>query len=147
MSFGAVNNFLRGENGAKWSYPTRGLRGPVFFNGLMKKHGMQSRWALVLHVFTTGYKRNYGRPCSCVVCSSRRACMHFSREIHSNLQDTSVTVPCKPEMGTLIGFSLTVEGNLCPGFGGSDVYFARPAVRRHLYSLGGKQECQGPRPQ
>ena len=52
--------------------------------------------------------------------------MHFSREIHSKLQVTRVPFPSKPGVGTLMGFSLTVEGNLCPVFRGPDVYFARP---------------------
>ena len=71
--------------------------------------------------------------------------MHFCREIQSKLQDTSVAFPSKPKVGTLVGFSLT--GNLCPVFGGPGVYFARPVVRRHLYSLGGKQEYHVPRSQ
>ena len=112
----AVNNFPRGENGAKVSYPTRGLRGPVVFNGLRKNHGMQRTRALFLPVFTTGYNRSFGRPCWRVVCSSRRGVMHFSREIHSKLQDTSVAFPSKPKVRTLVGFSLT--GYLCPVFGG-----------------------------
>ena len=143
--FWAVKNFPRRENGVNVSYSTRGLRGPVVFNRLTKNQGMQSRRSLVLRVFTTGYNRSFGRPCSCVVCSSRRGCMHFSREIHSKLQDTSVTFPSRPEVGILMGFSVNIEGILCLWFGGPDVYFARPTGRRHLYSLGGTQECQGPR--
>ena len=73
--------------------------------------------------------------------------MHFSKEIHSKLQDTSITFPSKPEVGSLLGFSQIVEGDLSPGFRGQDVYFARHAVRRNLYSLGGKQEYQGSRSQ
>ena len=38
--------------------------------------------------------------------------MHFSKEIHSKVQDTSVTFPSKPELGTLLGLVQIVEGEL-----------------------------------
>ena len=104
---------------------------------------MQSRRPLVLRVFTTGYKRSFGRKYSHVVCSSSGGGIHFSMQIPCNFQDKRVTFPGMPEVGNLVGFSLTVEGNLCLGLGGEDVSFAKRAPRRHLYSLGGLQECLG----
>ena len=104
---------------------------------------MQSRQALVLHVFTAGCNRSFGRLYSCVVCSSPRGGIQFSTEIHCNLQGTRVTFAGMPEVGNLMRFSLTAEGNLCPQLGGEDVSFAKRAWRRHLYLLGGMQECPG----
>ena len=37
-------------------------------------------------------------------------------------------------------FSLTFEGNMCPGLGGEDVSFAKRELRGQLYSLRGMQE-------
>ena len=84
-----------------------------------------------------------GRQFSCVVFSSRRGDMHFSTEIHFNLQQTSVTFSSESEEGSLMCIPLTVEGNVFLGFGGAGENFVRPAVPRHLKSLGSMQEWLG----